>query len=129
MPVIDVKKLKTEIESQSPGVIRIKIGNNQRDTSRKTNFSFGSQNQLKNSTSFAKKIEISLPVRNIKKQDIQLQYSAKIGGRKKKRHVEITTAMGQENVFVSTCPVEMAGKVESKHVAILSKLQNEKYSI
>lgn len=129
MPVIDVKKLKTEIESQSPGMIRTKIGKNQRDTSRKTNFSFRSQNQLKNSTSFAEKMEVSLPVRNIKRQDIQLQYSAKIGRRKKKRHVEITTAMGQENVFVSTCPLEIAGKVESKHVAILPKLQNQKYSI
>ena len=106
MPVIDVKKIKIE--------------KNQRDTSRKTNFIFRSE-----------------PLHLIRRSDgacasndfsqNQLQYSAKIGSRKKKkRHVEITTAMGQENVFVSTCPLEIAGKVESKHVVILPKLQNQK---
>lgn len=43
----------------------------------------------------------------------------KTGVQKKKRHVEVTTAMGQQNVFVGICPVEMAGKVESKHVVII----------
>lgn len=100
MPVIDVKKIKIE--------------KNQRDTSRKTNFIFRSE-----------------PLHLIRRSDgacasnafsqNQLQYSAKIGRRKKKRHVEITIAMGQENVFVSTCPLEIAGKVESKHVVILPK--------
>lgn len=43
----------------------------------------------------------------------------KTGVKKKKRHVKVTTAMGQENTFVGICPVEMAGKVESKHVVII----------
>lgn len=43
----------------------------------------------------------------------------KTGVQKKKYRVEVTTAMGQDNTFVGTCPVEMAGKVESKHVVII----------
>ena len=43
----------------------------------------------------------------------------KTGVQKKKCHVEVMTALGQENVFVSICPVEMAGKVDSKHVVII----------
>ena len=43
----------------------------------------------------------------------------KTGVQKKKRHVEVTTAIGQQNVFVGICPIEMVGKVDSKHVVII----------
>lgn len=66
-----------------------------------------------------------MPVVDVNKLKSKIENNAiemsriKTGVKKKKRHVKVTTAMGQENTFVGTCPVEMAGKVGSKHVVII----------
>lgn len=68
---------------------------------------------------------IYMPVVNVDKLKSEIENNVlgmnriKTSAKKKKYRVDVTTAMGQENTFVGTCPVEMAGKVESKHVVII----------
>lgn len=48
------------------------------------------------------------------------QSSGRLNYKRRKHQVTVTTVVGKENAYVSTCQIKKLNEVESKHIAVIS---------